>query len=223
MLIIDQLGFRYKRRFLFRHLSFSVEPGQLWHVKGPNGCGKSTLMKILTGKLTPNEGEVTFADPSEDIHNQYEYLAAEQNGLFGELSALANLRFWLQWKISPALADDALWAELKAWGFKNRLASEDFAVATFSTGMKRKLALARVVLSRSPLWLLDEPLYGLDDSALKVFRARLSRHCSEGGAVVTVSHDLSAFAGLEVRTIDLTHFGGTDKAAVVPRAKGELL
>lgn len=206
MLTIDQLGFRYRRRFLFRQLSFEVAPGQLWHIKGPNGCGKSTLMSLLTTQREPSEGDVIFHDESTDLSHQFEYLAAEQNALFGDLSALANLRFWRQWKSADQVADDELWQELQAWGFTNRLVVEDFPVNTFSTGMKRKLALARVALSGSPLWLLDEPLYGLDDKALAVFRERLARHCADGGAVVTVSHDTSAFTSLQPEVIDLERF-----------------
>lgn len=212
MLTIDQLGFRYRRRFLFRQLSFEVEKGQLWHIKGPNGCGKSTLMALLTHKLVPTEGGVVFNDESISYQHQFEYLGAEQNALFGDLSALDNLRFWLQWKSAPA--DEALGAELRAWGFRHRLAIEEFPVATFSTGMKRKLALARVVLSGAPLWLLDEPLYGLDESALSVFRDRLSRHCEAGGAAVTVSHDAAAFSSCQPQVIDLSGYVPSRPAAL---------
>lgn len=204
MLTIDQLGFRYRRRFLFRQLSFKVEKGQLWHIKGPNGCGKSTLMALLTHKLVPTEGDVIFSDDALSPQQQFEYLGAEQNALFGDLSALDNLRFWLQWKSAPAEAD--MVAELRAWGFRHRLAIEEFPVATFSTGMKRKLALARVVLSGAPLWLLDEPLYGLDEAALGMFRDRLGRHCAAGGAAVTVSHDAAAFSDGQPEVIDLASF-----------------
>lgn len=215
MLSIDQLGFRYRRRFLFRRLSFTVEPGQLWHIKGPNGCGKSTLMGLLTGRLEPSEGEVAYLN--EDYKSQFEYLAAEQNALFGELSAWDNLRFWLQWKGARTAAqlDEAMGRTLEAWGFRNRLVVEDFPVATFSTGMKRKLALIRVALSGSPLWLLDEPLYGLDADATAVFRQTLMDHCSGGGAVVAVSHDMSAFTDLSagmMKTLDLKGYTGEPTA-----------
>lgn len=212
MLTIDQLGFRYRRRFLFRQLSFEVQKGQLWHIKGPNGCGKSTLMALLTHKLLPSEGDVIYQDDSRALALQYEYLGAEQNALFGELSALDNLKFWLQWKSAAQDAD--LWAELAAWGFRHRLAASEFPVATFSTGMKRKVALARVVLSGAPLWLLDEPLYGLDEQAISVFRDRLSRHCAAGGAVVAVSHDAAAFPAGQLEVLDLAAYSPAPSPAL---------
>lgn len=206
MIEISDLSFGFGKRALFEGLDFTVKPGELVHVVGPNGVGKSTLMSIVAGLLSARTGSVILrtAEGSEadDRRECIEYVPAEANALFLKLDAVANLRFWCDLRgtdSSLATLIDAL----KVWSLDHPLIRERFAVEKFSTGMKRRLALARLMLSPSPCWLLDEPIYGLDRDAIAVFRAQLAKHLHQGGYGIVVSHDTEPLQGLSTRTLEL--------------------
>src|SRR5690606_18063088 len=126
--------------------------------------------------------------PCEDRRLYLEYLPAEANGLYLRMSAIQNLSFWAALRsVRPTL--DRVHAALAVWGLDKPLLRDNFAVEKFSTGMKRRLALARLELSPAPCWLLDEPFYGLDQDAAAIFRSRLQAHLKRGGSALIVSHD----------------------------------
>ncbi len=203
MLQISSLSFRYDHVELFQHLSFTVKPGEILHLRGSNGVGKSTLLAILAGLLSPSAGQVTWGKeeagfPSLQRGEFFAYLAAEANGLYLQLNALSNLRFWSSLSSEP-LAEETIRTALLRWGLASPLLQERLAVGFLSTGMRRRLALARVSLSPAPCWLLDEPIYGLDTRGVELFREALQNHVEQGGMAVVVSHDLVSLAGLTVR------------------------
>ena len=199
VLAAKNLAFSYPFKPIFKGLSFSLPPSSLLQLEGPNGAGKTTLVKIIAGLLAPQQGQITYHG-SKDFRQYLEYLPSEGNGHFGDLDALSNLRFWLKLRGREA-SDEALLGELEKWGLAHRAASEGFLVGRFSTGMKRRLALSRVVLSGTRIWLLDEPLYGLDEESVKVFKEALRVHLTGGGSVIMVSHDKAAFEGFEVTKV----------------------
>ena len=207
MLIVNNLRFGYQHRSILDGLSFHCKAAEVVHLAGPNGVGKSTLMGILAGLLAEKDGEVRFEGPegpTTDYRQHCEYLGAEANGLYAKLDAMTNLRLWTA--LRGRKPDDArLIAELSRWGLGSPLVYQDFAVEKFSTGMKRRLALARVSLSQTRLWLLDEPFYGLDRNGIKVFQQALAEHLEQRGAVVIVSHDSEPLLPFKVRVIDLGH------------------
>lgn len=206
MLTVTNLSFRYSQRRLFDDLSFTIKAGELVHFAGPNGCGKSTLMSVIAGLLTATSGKVEFfagegaVAPSADRRAFTEYLPAEANGLFLKLDATANLNFWKSLRGSSG-DPQVVAAALARWGLDHALLRTQFPVEKFSTGMKRRLALARIALSPAPLWLLDEPVYGLDDAAIGIFRDMLGQHLQRGGMAAIVSHDQKALTGLATKTI----------------------
>lgn len=192
MLTVENLAFGYNERLLFENLSFTLREGQILQVKGPNGIGKSSLLAILAGILSPKDGQIILKRSNDQLvmDRRYltEYLAAESNNLFLKMSAIENLSFWVGLKHSIISKADIL-SELDYWQLADPLISQQLAVEKFSTGMKRRLALARLTLSASLLWLLDEPLFGLDQVAVSLFCARLSRHLKAGGMAIFVSHE----------------------------------
>lgn len=208
MLQVKALTFGFRHRRLFEDVSFTVKPGELLHLAGPNGAGKSTMMSILAGLLLPEKGEVEFfpgkdaAAPADDRRSFVEYLPAEANGLYVKMDATTNLQFWSRLR-GLATTTEQVFQELDRWNLNHPLLRDGFSVEKFSTGMKRRLALARLNLSPAPCWLLDEPLYGLDTEAVQIFRAMIDRHLARGGLAVLVSHELKIFDGAITRTLTL--------------------
>lgn len=174
-------------------------PGELIHLRGPNGAGKSTLLRICAGLLDPQRGEVHC-----DSH-RFEYLPAEANGFHLKLGAAENLHFWHELRSGKKISADSLQKSLAEWKLDHPLIAGNFALplAKFSTGMKRRLALARLVVNGTPLWLLDEPVSGLDEDAVATFISTLRQHLKNGGAAVIISHDTRIFSGLTTRILDL--------------------
>lgn len=208
MLRTSQLSFGFRHRPLFQDVSLTVGRGELVHLAGPNGAGKSTFMSVVAGLLTPDKGEVAYfpqggGHPAASDRRQYsEYLPAEANGLHLKMDAVSNLHFWTALRGGVASAS-AIEAALAHWNLDHPLLRHDFAVEKFSTGMKRRLALARLSLSPVPLWLLDEPVYGLDTQAMGVFSKLLHTHLERGGLALVISHDLKPLDGLITRTVEL--------------------
>lgn len=208
MLQVKDLSFGFRHRRLFDAVSFTVSPQELVHLAGPNGAGKSTFMSIVAGLLHPDKGDVSFfpgvgaAEPVEDRRRFAEYLPAEANGLYVKMDATQNLLFWAELR-GAKVGKAEIWKELERWNLNHALVRDGFPVEKFSTGMKRRLALARLALSPAPLWLLDEPLYGLDAQAVELFRGLLREHLDKGGLALVVSHDLVPLQGLITRKVVL--------------------
>lgn len=205
MLEVKNLSFSFKHRMLFKDVNFTLEKGSIIHISGPNGTGKSTLLSILAGLRDCQAGGIELSNDGkevDDLKPYVEYLSAEANGLFSELDAISNLKFYTRLR-GHNYTEKQLIEELKRWGLASRLVYKNFPINKFSTGMKRRLALARVSLSSAPLWILDEPVYGLDAEGIIEFRAMVKRHTNQGGSVVVVSHDLEAVSDLDIMKLQL--------------------
>lgn len=206
MLAITNLSFSFQHRRLFDRLSLTANSGELIHISGPNGVGKSTFMAVVAGLLAPASGDIEYRIGRKAVPDRrayLEYLPAEANGLYTKMDATQNLLFWAHLRGVP-LSREAAFAALDPWNLNHPLLRDGFPVEKFSTGMKRRLALARLDLSPVPGWLLDEPLYGLDADAMRVFRQRLEAHLIKGGFALLISHDLAPLTGLITRTINLS-------------------
>lgn len=201
MLKVRHLTFSFKNRPLFSDLSFDVGPGSIVRIAGPNGSGKSTLLSLITGLISGAKGSVVF-DGSSDFRSWTSWIAADANGLFSSLSAVANLQFWLELR-HTAIATDRIQTVLNDWGLTGDWVQSRLPVARFSTGMRRRLSLARLELDGSKLWVLDEPLFGLDDAACRKFRLRLKEHLAQGGAAIVVTHDERLLDELPHETVAL--------------------
>jgi heme exporter protein A len=189
-------------RLLFRNLSFSVIPGELLHVRGQNGRGKTSLLRILCGLSLPAAGEVRWtgqpiAELGEDYHRDLAYVG-HLNGVQGELTARENLDFLCRLGADGS-NDDQLTDSLSQLGLArvSRLPAK-----LLSQGQKRRLALARLLVLPRKLWVLDEPFTALDTHSTSVLATLLQDHAAAGGMAVLTSHqDLPVAA--PVRRIDL--------------------
>ena len=178
-------------RTLFRGLTFSVARGDLLRIAGPNGSGKTSLLRILCGLLTASRGEVRWNGTriqhlAEEYARRLVYIG-HASALKDELTPLENLDVASRLAGAPVHQDALRWA-------LSTLAVPDLPVRKLSQGQRRRAALARLLLSESiPLWLLDEPFAALDAAATSYVEELLGRHVKAGGSVVYTTHQPSAF------------------------------
>jgi len=161
-------------RLLFRGVDLAMEPGGSALLKGPNGIGKSSLMRICAGLLRASAGTV-------DRHGRVA-LTDERLALDMEQPLGAALGFWAR---LDAAAPGALDAALAAMALEPL---RQVPVRMLSTGQRKRAALARVIASGAPIWLLDEPGNGLDDAALELLGDAVAVHLAKGGIVIAASH-----------------------------------
>ncbi len=175
-------------RRLFSGLNFSLADGELLYVHGPNGSGKTTLLRMLCGLVVPAAGEVRWrGERIESLGEEYRrellYLG-HAAALKDDLTGLENLR------VAATLTGDEV-GEEDALAALERLGVEgcgDLPVRVLSQGQKRRVALARLQLSRAGLWILDEPFTALDKGAIAALEALLQQHLASGGIVVLTTH-----------------------------------
>lgn len=189
---------------LFSNISFSVNPGELMFVGGPNGSGKTSLLRLLCGLSSPDSGEILWdgADIRKldgDYRGMMTYLG-HLGGIKDDLTAIENLR------ISCALADCEI-DENQAADALGRigLAGREMLLAkVLSQGQRRRVALARLLVVRTRLWILDEPLTALDTEAVKLIKEILEHNLSKGGMVVMTTHQEIAMTAAAVHHLTLS-------------------
>jgi heme exporter protein A len=176
---------RRGERLVFRHLDFALSPGGLLLLRGPNGSGKSSLLRLMAGLLQPAAGELRWggqpvaAEPER--HRRRLAFLGHLDAIKPALSVAENLGFWCGGAaVQPALA---------ALGIA---ALAPLPARFLSAGQRRRLALARIVASPAPLWLLDEPTNALDDAAEALFAAALAAHRARGGMAAIALHGEAA-------------------------------
>ncbi len=190
MLEVQQLACQRNNRFLFQRMSWQAQLGQTIQLAGANGCGKSSLLAILAGLLRPPSGRMTWQGYALFSQITPSYLGHDL-GLTELLTVYDNAVLF------AALAHgdhscECIEGILQQWGL---LAYRHRAVATLSRGLKQRMALIRLVMSVSPLWLLDEPATGLDEEGMDLLVNFLKQHSAKGGIAVITSHQI--FGGLE--------------------------
>jgi heme exporter protein A len=191
---IDLECVRGERR-VFSGLSFSLGAGEILQLFGANGSGKTSLLRIIAGLVPPASGQVRWrGEPistlGEDYHQELLYLA-HANGIKDDLTAIENLRVaaTLAGKnIDRAMAFDAL----ERLGLAGR---EDLPARALSQGQRRRVALARTLVSEASLWVLDEPLTSLDREAAAEIEAIIESHLARGGAALIATHQELKMSG----------------------------
>ena len=175
-------------RTLFTGLDLEVSAGQWLHVRGENGIGKTSLLRLLSGLTKPAAGEIFWneqlisADPSE-YHRNLLFLG-HRDSLKEDLTALENL------SISTTLdgitvSEEEILLALHRFGLRGR---EDLPVNCLSAGQKRRVLLARLLLRQAKLWILDEPFNALDVRAVEMLSELILEHIASGGIAIMTSH-----------------------------------
>lgn len=177
MLEARRLGCRRDGRSLFENLSFKVEAGQLWLVRGANGSGKTSLLRILAGLSPAEQGELVWQGEREPV-----LWVGHRVAVSTGLTARENLEFM------AALEGDEARAPVAALEAVGLAAFSETRAGRLSEGQARRVALARLALSTRRLWLLDEPLTSLDETSVNWFETQVHRQLDRGGAVVMATH-----------------------------------
>lgn len=185
---------RRGHRLLFEHLDFRINPGEIMALRGANGVGKSTLLRILAGFMRPDSGVIRWhGAPDDEPLTQIHYLG-HREGLRDPLSPFENLEF-IAAMLGGARAE--IPAALERLGI-SRLAM--LPVGVLSAGQRRRVALARLLIVKRPFWLLDEPLAALDSAGQAIVTDLLTQHAQSGGLALVATHQT---LGIESGTIAL--------------------
>lgn len=182
------LGCVRGERQLFSDLDLRIESGECLHVRGPNGVGKTSLLRLLTGLSKPESGEVLWRhhsiakDPTQ-YHQDLLFLG-HRDALKEDLTALENIEMYAALDnvaLTQAQALSTLWR----FGLRGR---ENLPVQYLSAGQKRRVLMARMASRQAKLWILDEPFNALDVNAVEDLQDLISEHLGAGGLVILTSH-----------------------------------
>lgn len=189
---LQNLGKRYNREWIFRHIEYEFIVGKKYAITGSNGSGKSTLLQVIAGSLMHNEGSVEMHNgqllPNEQ-HYQQISIATPYLELIEEMTALEMLRFHSTFKqlILPA-------AEILQ--IVNLQASANKQIRYYSSGMKQRLKLALVFFSKTPILLLDEPTTNLDEDGIALYH-QLIKNYTTNKLVIVCSNDKQEYSFCE--------------------------
>jgi heme exporter protein A len=159
---------------LFEGVSFSLKPAEALRITGPNGSGKTTLLRCLAGLVRADSGSISSLDQSSL------YYVGHLNAMKPQLTVAENLNFWAAIDGSKSIEAAIIHMNLA------RLVDLPFSV--LSSGQKRRVALARLLLSARQIWLLDEPTVGLDAASISLVESLLEQHLFDGGMVIAATH-----------------------------------
>ncbi len=190
---LERVARRFGREQVLRGLSLRLPAGRIVALRGSNGSGKTTLLRLLATRLRPSSGRASvfgrdLVREAAAVRREVAYLAVH-GGSYGTLTARENLRLACVLTGAP---QDGVDAELARVGLSEHA---DRPVRVFSSGMKRRLGLARLALRDAALWLLDEPYASLDEEGRELVDDLLSRARARGRTVLIASHEPERLAG----------------------------
>jgi heme exporter protein A len=208
MLEVVDLECQRGDRRLFTGLGFSLQEGELLHLHGRNGSGKTTLLRTVCGLILPTAGEVRWR--GDNIRELREEFSAEityighKAGIKDDLTGVENLRVSSTLDGVP-LDEGEAWDALERMGLKGH---EDLPTKVLSQGQKRRVGLARLLVSKARLWVLDEPFTALDSMAVGMLQSVIREHVDHGGLVILTTHQEVGLTRGQVKQLQLGVPGG---------------
>lgn len=209
-LVVNNLSAERAGQLIFANIHFSLEDGEALVVTGSNGSGKSTLLRVISGLLDASAGSVTLTDrPGNDEssypHEQMHYLG-HQNALKLALSVEENLAFWQKYCGNPLLdIEDAL----QAVGLPG---TGHLPAAYLSAGQKRRVAIARLLVSHKPIWVVDEPTSALDRASEALFANLMKDQLARDGIVIAATHQSLGMDAAGIKNIEALNLDDTRSA-----------
>ncbi len=205
-LVAEKLAVDRGERRIFKGLSLSVSAGTAMVVTGPNGAGKSTLIKAIAGFLEPAEGTIRLdgleGEDTERPLAEYCHYLAHDNALKSQLTVAENLSFWQRFLGAPhASVDEAL----ERVGLPGVGA---LPAGYLSAGQKRRVAIARLLVTHRPVWLVDEPTAALDKASEARFAELATAHVAAGGILVAATHQALGIKDAQTLHLDKPVAGG---------------
>ena len=196
----DDLSCIRDDRVLFEELVFELIPGQVLLLEGKNGSGKTSLLRILCGFREPDTGQVYWCGDAINDSQYYADMAyvGHLDGVKKELTVLENL------KVSLALGRAGQYSIQQALNKVHLVNYDDVLVQALSAGQKRRLSLARLLITQNIVWILDEPFTSLDKQGIMLIESLMSEHCAQGGMIILTSHHDIDLHGVDVQRINLS-------------------
>lgn len=187
-------------RVLFEELAFELVSGQVLLLEGKNGSGKTSLLRILCGFREPDAGEINWCGEAVKDSPFYAQMAyvGHLDGIKKELTVLENLR------MSLALSSAGQYSIHEALAKVHLTGYDDILVQALSAGQKRRLSLARLLITENVLWILDEPFTSLDKHGIALIETLMTEHCANGGMIVLTSHHDIDLPDVDVQRINLS-------------------
>jgi len=190
-------------RLLFKDLNFELNDGELMHVKGVNGSGKTSLLRIISGLMLAEDGEIRWNGENirklrEEFQRDLLYIG-HLPGIKGDLTSLENLRVNMALSGNEITEDEA-WHALGEIGLKGR---EDLPARVLSQGQQRRVALARMLVSKAKIWVLDEPFTALDVKAVDMLQHVLMNHVKNNGMIMLTTHQDFTVLDVNVKMLDM--------------------
>ena len=198
MLLINNLSFFRDENLIFENLNLSLGNGQITQLRGKNGSGKTTFIKVILNLLSSKTGEIFWEGQNinKNIFNFYNQITyvADHNTSSRKLSVLDNINFW-KGLSSSNLSNDETLVLLETFNLKKYLNTETMYL---SSGEVKKLELLRLILEQKKIWILDEPYNHLDDSSIEILNQTFVDHNNNDGIILFASHYNPAIHNLEI-------------------------
>lgn len=198
MLLINNLSFFRDENLIFENLNLSLGNGQITQIRGKNGSGKTTFLKVILNLLSSKTGEIFWEGQNinKNIFNFYNQITyvADHNTSSRKLSVLDNINFW-KGLSSSNLSNDETLVLLETFNLKKYLNAETMYL---SSGEVKKLELLRLILEQKKIWILDEPYNHLDDSSIEILNQTFVDHTNNDGIILFASHYNPAVNNLEI-------------------------